>query len=76
MPLEPSCYQVPNDDSPSLAIDQNETIVHIASPYDREIIILNKKLNDTYIYYGNLKDFGIISSRYQIQLGLRYIFGG
>ncbi len=37
-----------------MAIDQNETIVHIASPYDQEIIILNKKLNDTYIYYGNL----------------------
>lgn len=36
-----------------MAIDQNETIVHIASPYDKEIIILNKKLNDTYIYYGN-----------------------
>ena len=36
-----------------MAIDQNETIVHIASPYDQEIIILNKKLNDTYIYYGN-----------------------
>lgn len=36
-----------------MAIDQNEAIVHIASPYDQEIIILNKKLNDTYIYYGS-----------------------
>ena len=35
-----------------MAIDHNETIVHIASPYDQDIIILNKKLNDTYIYYG------------------------
>ena len=35
-----------------MAIDHNETIVHIASPYDKEIIILNKQLNDTYIYYG------------------------
>lgn len=37
-----------------MAIDQNEAIVHIASPYDQEIIILNKKLNKTYVYYGNL----------------------
>ncbi|NNC70032.1 MAG: VWA domain-containing protein [Flavobacteriaceae bacterium] len=36
-----------------MAIDQNEAIVHISSPYDQEIIILNKKLNDTYIYYGS-----------------------
>ncbi len=36
-----------------MAINQNETIVHIASPYDQEIIILNKKLNDTYIFYGS-----------------------
>ncbi|MDJ0646147.1 MAG: vWA domain-containing protein [Flavobacteriaceae bacterium] len=36
-----------------MAIDHNEAIVHIASPYDKEIIILNKKLNDTYIYYGS-----------------------
>lgn len=35
-----------------MAIDHNETIVHIASPYDQEIIILNKRLNDTYIHYG------------------------
>lgn len=36
-----------------MVIDQNETIVHIASPYDNDIIILNKKLNNTYIYYGS-----------------------
>lgn len=33
-----------------MAIDHNESIVHIASPYDAEIIILNKKLNKTYVY--------------------------
>lgn len=27
-------------------------------------------------YYGNLDDNGLISSRFQMQLGLRYIFGG
>ena len=36
-----------------MAIDQNEAVVHIASPYDDVIILLNKKLNDTYIYYGS-----------------------
>lgn len=35
-----------------MVIDQNETIVHIASPYDKLIIDLNGQLNDTYIYYG------------------------
>ncbi len=35
-----------------MVIDHNETIVHIASPYDDIIIQLNKKLNGTYIYYG------------------------
>ncbi len=35
-----------------MAIDHNDTIVHISSPYDDVIIQLNKKLNDTYIYYG------------------------
>ena len=33
-------------------IDQDKKIVHIVTPYDRDIIILNKKLNKTYIYYG------------------------
>jgi hypothetical protein len=36
-----------------MAIDHNVEIVHIASPYDDVIIQLNKKLNNTYIYYGN-----------------------
>ena len=33
-------------------IDQDKKAVHIVSPYDNEIIILNKKLNKTYIYFG------------------------
>lgn len=36
-----------------MAIDHNQAIVHVASPYDAEIIILNKKLNKTYVYYGS-----------------------
>ncbi len=36
-----------------LTINQNKTIVHIATPYDDIIIRLNKKLNTTYIRYGN-----------------------
>ena len=36
-----------------MTINQNKKIVHIVTPYDDEIIILNKKLNATYIYYGN-----------------------
>lgn len=36
-----------------ITINQDKEIVHIATPYDSEIIILNKKLNKTYIYYGN-----------------------
>ncbi len=35
-----------------MVIDHNETIVHIASPYDDIIIQLNNQLNNTYIYYG------------------------
>lgn len=35
-----------------MAINQNKTTVHIASPYDDDILILNKKLNKTYIVYG------------------------
>ena len=33
-------------------IDQDRKIIHIQTPYDDEIIILGKKINDTYIYYG------------------------
>lgn len=36
-----------------LNINQNKRIIHIVTPYDDEIIILNKRLNKTYIYYGN-----------------------
>jgi hypothetical protein len=36
-----------------LTINQDKKITHIVTPYDTEIIILNKKLNKTYIYYGN-----------------------
>jgi len=36
-----------------MAIDQNEAVVHVSSPYDTVIIQLNKKLNSTYIYYGS-----------------------
>lgn len=36
-----------------MTINHNKQIVHIITPYDAEIIILNKKLNRTYIYYGN-----------------------
>ena len=35
-----------------LAINQNKTTVHIISPYDDAILILNKKLNKTYVSYG------------------------
>ncbi len=34
-------------------IDQNEKVVHIPTPYDDEVLALNKKLNDTYIGYGS-----------------------
>lgn len=37
-----------------MAIDHNRQVVHINTPYDREIIILNKKLNNTYVSYGRL----------------------
>tara|TARA_B100001059_G_C17677779_1_gene497990 strand:+ start:590 stop:973 length:384 start_codon:yes stop_codon:yes gene_type:complete len=36
-----------------MTINQNKKIVHIITPYDNEIVILNKKLNDTYIYFGS-----------------------
>ncbi|WP_299098785.1 VWA domain-containing protein [uncultured Winogradskyella sp.] len=36
-----------------MAINHNEATVHIASPYDDEILELNKKLNKTYIAYGS-----------------------
>ncbi|WGH75113.1 VWA domain-containing protein [Tenacibaculum tangerinum] len=36
-----------------MTINQNKHIVHIVTPYDNDILILNKKLNDTYIHYGS-----------------------
>jgi hypothetical protein len=36
-----------------MAIEQNTKTVHIASPYDDTILILNKKLNNTYVTYGS-----------------------
>lgn len=35
-----------------MAIDHNQRIVHIDTPYDEVIIKLNKRLNKTYISYG------------------------
>lgn len=35
-----------------MAINHNQATVHIASPYDDEILILNQKLNKTYVAYG------------------------
>lgn len=37
-----------------MAIDHNQQIVHIATPYDEVIIQLNSKLNKTYIGYGSM----------------------
>lgn len=45
-----------------LTINQDEKIVHVATPYDAEILILNKQLNKTYIYYGN-KGYSKFSSQ-------------
>ncbi len=36
-----------------ITINKDKEIVHVATPYDNQIIILNKKLNKTYIYYGD-----------------------
>ena len=35
-----------------MTINQDEKAVYVASPYDEDILKLNKKLNDTYIGYG------------------------
>ncbi|TYA74579.1 vWA domain-containing protein [Seonamhaeicola marinus] len=37
-----------------MAIDHNKATVHIASPYDDQILILNQKLNKTYVAYGKI----------------------
>jgi len=36
-----------------MTINQNKKVIHIITPYDNDIIILNKKLNKTYIYFGS-----------------------
>lgn len=36
-----------------MAINQNQKTIHIVSPYDDTILILNQKLNKTYVVYGN-----------------------
>ncbi len=36
------------------AINSNQATVHISTPYDDTILILNRKLNNTYIHYGNV----------------------
>lgn len=36
-----------------MAINQNRATVYVASPYDDEILILNEKLNKTYVIYGD-----------------------
>ena len=36
-----------------MTINQNKKVVHIVTPYDNDIIILNKRLNKTYIYFGS-----------------------
>ncbi len=35
-----------------MAINHNKTTVHVISPYDDAILILNSKLNKTYVSYG------------------------
>ena len=37
-----------------MTINHNKNIVHIVTPYDNDIIILNKKLNKTYLFYGSI----------------------
>jgi hypothetical protein len=40
-------------DGKYLVIDQNQAIVHIEAPQDKEIVKLNEQLNSTYINYGS-----------------------
>lgn len=39
-------------DSDYFNIDQDQAVAHIPTPYDDEIVALNKALNDTYLAYG------------------------
>ncbi len=36
-----------------MTINQNKKVIYVNTPFDNDIIILNKKLNKTYIFYGN-----------------------
>lgn len=40
-------------DGKYLVIDQNQAIVHIEAPQDKEIVKLNEELNNTYVNYGS-----------------------
>ncbi len=40
-------------DGKYMCINHNETVVHIATPFDDEIVKLNSRLNSTYIAYGS-----------------------
>jgi hypothetical protein len=40
-------------DGKYMCINHNEAVVHIATPYDTEIVKLNEDLNKTYIAYGS-----------------------
>ena len=39
-------------DGSYINIDQNQEVVHIATPFDNELVQLGQKLNETYIAYG------------------------
>ena len=39
-------------DGSYINIDQNQEVVHIATPFDDELVQLGRKLNETYIAYG------------------------
>ncbi|MCB0705708.1 MAG: VWA domain-containing protein [Saprospiraceae bacterium] len=39
-------------DGEYLNIDQSQEVVHVATPFDQDILELNQKLNETYIGYG------------------------
>ena len=40
-------------DGKYLVIDQNQAIVHVDAPQDKEIVKLNEELNKTYLSYGS-----------------------
>ena len=40
-------------DGQYINIDHNEAVTHVSTPYDQEIIDLNRSLNGTYIGYGS-----------------------